>query len=370
MLDDELTKFKRTGDFLSFSLACMPFSLHHCPFKLIDSLNDLLNVVILTHGVLLIEPEDRKLTNKDIVLSCGIHGNETAPIEILNDLIQKIFTRQLPVKQRLLFIIGNLPAIQNGTRFIDENLNNLFAINNNAKQSINQNVEQQRAAEIEKQVNTFYAMGSCKDNMDNSVRERIHLDLHTAIRDSIYAKFAVYPIDDLSLIDHSLIMLLQESDVNTVLFSYQATKTFCYFTYKYCKAKSLTIELGKIKPFGENNLADFEEISRVLISLINNIDLKNSIEATSNIKMNREMTLAKMKFFEIYQRVYKQSKNFSFTFTDEAANFLSFNQGDLLAKDGENYYFAKENEEVILFPNKQVKIGQRALLTARPINIM
>lgn len=366
MLDDELTKFKKAGNFLSFSMNCIDVSLCVDSFQILDASKCLLNVSIITHGILLIEPEDSQFTDKDIVLSCGIHGNETAPIEILNNLLQKIFSKKLAVKQRLLFIIGNLPAIKLGKRFIDENLNNLFATNNNNKASINfENFEQKRVKIIEQTVNDFFQFHGKQSVCQQNLRKRIHLDLHTAIKDSVYPKFAVYPIDELSLIDHFLIRLLQQSEVNTVLFSYQPTKTFCYYTYKHCQAMSLTIELGKVKPFGENNLADFEKILLVLARLINNnIDINNSIA------VNNEITFTNMHFFEIQQRIFKQTENFNFTFSEQTPNFFSFKQGDLLAKDDENCHFAKENEEVILFPNKNVKIGQRALLTAKPISIM
>lgn len=357
MLENDLAEFKTTGDFLSLSLSCSNPSYS---FQLLDSTRCLINISIITSGVLLIEPDDLKLTDKDIVLSSGIHGNETAPVEIINELIQKILTKKLAVKQRLLFIIGNLPAIKKGIRFVDENLNNVFAKNWDYDTKlentnlIHRSFEQQRANSLEKIVNDFYQIGLGK----HSGRKRLHFDLHTAIRDSIYSKFAVYPTDDIRLIDKALLYILQKSDVNTVLFSYQTTNTFCYYTYQYCQAKALTIELGKVKPFGENNLADFEKIISVLKSLINN-----------NYQESKKIALTTMNYFEIKQRIYKKSNDFDFSFADSTPNFSAFYLGDLLAKDGKTHYFAKENEEVILFPNKNVKIDQRALLTAKRITI-
>ncbi|TMP70203.1 succinylglutamate desuccinylase, partial [Pseudoalteromonas ruthenica] len=53
-------------------------------------------------------------------------GNETAPIEICDQLIQSIIKGELVLKQRVLFIYGNPKSINIAKRFVEENLNRLF----------------------------------------------------------------------------------------------------------------------------------------------------------------------------------------------------------------------------------------------------
>ena len=58
------------------------------------------------------EPCDRSL-----VLSSGLHGNETAPIELLDRLLQAIASGQLQPRTRLLLLLGNPQAMRRGERF-------------------------------------------------------------------------------------------------------------------------------------------------------------------------------------------------------------------------------------------------------------
>ena len=53
------------------------------------------------------------------VLSAGIHGNETAPIEQLLRLMQNVVSQSDYQGHALLFIFGNIPAMQKAKRYLD-----------------------------------------------------------------------------------------------------------------------------------------------------------------------------------------------------------------------------------------------------------
>lgn len=147
------------------------------------NLGDHTQVEVWDTGVIVFEPIQNE--GKDIVLSCGVHGNETAPIELCNSLIKQLLQQKIIAKQRTLFLIGNPLAINNGTRIIDENMNRLFSGEHSNPPGL-VNPERVRAKKLEAYVDRFFTAAA-------DGRQRIHYDLHTAMRASKHEKFAIYP---------------------------------------------------------------------------------------------------------------------------------------------------------------------------------
>ena len=56
-------------------------------------------------------------------------------------------------------------------------------------------------------------------------------------------------------------------------------------------------------------------------------------------------------------------------FADDVENFTGFAKGELLAIDGQTRYEAEVDGEAIIFPNADVALGQRALLTVIPMQV-
>jgi len=65
----------------------------------------------------------------------------------------------------------------------------------------------------------------------------------------------------------------------------------------------------------------------------------------------------------------KRSADFVLHFADNIPNFTGFKKGTLLATDGDVEYRTLEEGEAIVFPNSNVALGQRALLTVVPCDI-
>ena len=346
----QLQKYlQETGDFLhltrshELSMATVSFEVA-CINKSSQA-----KVSILDTGIILFEPL-LHLSTKDIVLSSAIHGNETAPIEICNALIKKLVLGELHLENRTLFIFGNPPAINMDQRFVDENLNQLFSGAHSQGQGAGGiNKERYRALLLEKIVEGFFYQGNS---------ERFHYDLHTAIRASKNEKFAIYPFIHNEPWDKKQLQFMLACGVNTILFSNSPTTSFSYYSANRFSAHSFTIELGKVKPFGENDMENFVDISFNLQCLISGVPL-------SLIEYNKD----NFNFFEIEQRINRHHQNFSFNFSDTVENFTDFPIGTLIAIDGKQAIKINKAGEAIIFPNADVSIGQRALLTVIPVEI-
>ena len=234
-------------------------------------------ISLLDTGVLLVEPTRWATPSKSIVISSGIHGNETAPIEIVQQLISDIVTQKIQVKHRTLFIMGNPVAMNIAKRFQTENLNRLFC---GKYQEIDPCFEKYRASKLEAYVSDFFNAGmtqSTSDNSSDNTNERqvtnYHYDLHTAIRDSKYEKFAIYPYQAGKPWDKEQLSFMASCGVNTILFGHGPSGTFSYFSSANFAAHAFTIELGKVRPFGENNMASFQAMTDNLSALVSDEEL-------------------------------------------------------------------------------------------------
>ncbi|TMO72936.1 succinylglutamate desuccinylase [Pseudoalteromonas aurantia] len=337
-----LDNLKKTGDFLTLTRN----NEFHLPASSFTLANGTL-VEVLDTGVIQFTPSGP--TTKDVVLSSAIHGNETAPIEICDQLIQSIIKGELVLKQRVLFIYGNPKSINIAKRFVEENLNRLFN-GEHAKGNI-QNPERVRAEKLEQYVTAFFS------DVEEG-RYRCHYDLHTAIRGSKNEKFAVYPYLHGKPWKKQQLQFLLSCGVNTVLTMRAAATTFSYFSSFVFGADAFTVELGQVKPFGENDMSRFAQTKATLSALIS----QERVEY-------KQFNANDFELFQVHRTINRTQELFTFPFPESAVNFTGFNEGELLATDGEVEYFAEVDGEAIIFPNANVALGQRALLTVIPMEV-
>ena len=354
--EELLSKLSKTGDFLSITRE-HEFSLPSFSFEASNKSNASKCLVsVLDTGIIIFEPLSHD-SNKDIVLSSAVHGNETAPIEICSELIRQLILGELHLQERVLFLFGNPASINIGDRFIEENLNRLFSGGHSQDQGNGEgliNKERHRALLLENTVRDFFEKGS----QVNDNRERFHYDLHTAIRGSKNDKFAVYPFRHEQPWKEQQLQFLLACGVNTILLSHSPTTTFSYFSSNEFGADAFTVELGKVKPFGENDMANFSGVSQTLTRFISGQDLQL-----------KEYCAEDFSIFEIDQTINRHQQDFKLHFADDVENFTDFPVGSLIASDGDVDHRTKKEGEAIIFPNADVAIGQRALLTVTPTKI-
>lgn len=290
-------------------------------------------------GILELEPDHVQPQARACVLSVGIHGNETAPIELLGELLARLESGLLRLGAPVLVILGNIPAVHAQTRFIATNLNRLF------RRDLDESGDEpQRAKALMEAVDGFYARHPLP---------RLHYDMHTAIRDSRYPRFAVEPFADVH-IEGEQWRWLAAAGIQAVLHQHRHSWTFSHYSKHYHQAQAFTLELGKVAPFGENDLDALRPMGALLEALIEGRDPPGA-EAS------------RMAFFRVEHELMREADDFALCFADDTPNFTEFAPGTRLARDSEaGDCVVGDHPLAVVFPNARVELGARAALLVSP----
>ncbi|WP_041070141.1 succinylglutamate desuccinylase [Candidatus Ishikawella capsulata] len=285
-------------------------------------------------GVLELIPHNN-ITQQTMVISCGLHGNETAPVEMLNKVLNTLIHGKQPLYFHLLVILGNPAALRIGKRFVDYDINRLFGIN---CYKMDKHQENRRAKQLEEVIKEFWK---------NSAKKiRWHIDLHTALRRSYHTNFGILPLKK-DMYSKNFLDWLTAAGLEALVFQSMSSNTFTNFSCEIFNSNSCTLELGTAKPFGKNNLA---QINITYIALSRLLSYGTILKQFNIIPQHYRVT----------QQLIKLSKKFVLHMSNNTLNFTSFRQNTLLAEDGLTRYFVQQDHEYIIFPNPNVSIGQRA----------
>lgn len=303
------------------------------------------SVQVMDEGVIRFEPHDISHSALDLVVSCGVHGNETAPVELVEQLIEQICAGVIKVRARVLFIFGNVAALRVGKRFVEEDMNRLFS----RTPDVEDGIEKRRAAMLEMHVSRFFHGNAAQH------KPRFHYDLHTAIHGSLIEKFAIYPLPKPGCVFSTTeIARLTLAGVDAVLLQSTESSTFSFFTSRQCDAAAFTVELGSARPFGQNQSIDLSKMATYLRDLVQG-DVPTP-----------ELVPEHAQIFRVSREVMKQSDAFKFAIDGKTDNFTPLPLGMLLAEDqGEQFVITEKNARII-FPNPDVPAGQRAGLIIVP----
>jgi succinylglutamate desuccinylase len=182
---------------------------------------------------------------------------------------------------------------------------------------------------------------------------RWHLDLHTAIRASHYPMFAIVP--DL-IADHgkeALIDWLGQAAIGAIVMNPKSAGTYSYYSAEHHAAAGSTVELGRVGTLGQNNMAQFVDASAALDALL------RGEQAAARTEPH---------VFKVAQEIVKLSDDFRMGFSRETPNFASLKRGEVIATDGETVYSVFHEEEMVVFPNPDVRVGLRAGLMVVRMN--
>lgn len=343
----------------------------------------------LGEGILVFTP--RHSFEKSVVLSAGIHGNETAPIELLAQLCQDLLSGRLPLAVKLLCILGNPAAIRSGQRYVENDMNRMFC---GGYRQLPRADETRRAEQLEQTLIDFF------DRCPAQTRY-YHFDLHTAIRSSLLPTFALFPFQSHAY-DQHVLQCLEAAELDAIVYHNAEARTFTHFSSSNFQAASVTLELGQAKAFGCNDLTQFAAIDQVLRAVVS----EQALAARQKVRLRQ---------FKVVDSIIKSAEDFQLNLAEDAANFSRFQQGQVIATQSipavgtldprdirvdqievpfshqppelaasesnqapddqiafsqrnENHdYVVRQAQVFILFPNAKVKLGLRAGLVLEEI---
>lgn len=274
-----------------------------------------------------------------VLLSVGVHGDETGPIEMVAHAIEALSRTPQALAVDLMLCVGNVDAIAAGKRFIDADLNRMFR---DVRGDLAGTFEAGRADAI---------IAATRDFFDGAGLERWHLDLHTAIRASRYPKFAIVPqliADDAR---QALIGWLGQAGIEAVIMNPASAGTYSYWSAERHGAAASTVELGRVGTLGQNDLSQFAAAAAALDGL-----LRGAARPDAGSAEQGGMPLV----FDTAQSITKLSDAFRMSFGRETENFTPLKEGEVIATDGDTVYTVQHDEEFVVFPNPDVRVGLRA----------
>lgn len=308
-------------------------------------------------GVIELLPDHPQPGAAATVVSAGIHGDETAPIELLLALARRLDGGRVRLAAPVLLIIGHPAAIRAGRRYLGTNLNRLFRRQHGTPYTDHppDHPEASRAAELMSAVDDFWIRHGrpCDYAAETSVGIPLHLDLHTAIRASRYPRFAVEPLTDTPT-PAALWPALSAAGIQAVLQQQQHSWTFSHYSRHEHGVAAFTLELGRVAPFGANDL-------RLLMPMGGLLDARCSGRPPATAPVGQ------MTYFRVDRELLRGHGAFSLTFPADVPNFTRFESGQTIAFDAElGDTVVRDGPLYVVFPNAQVEPGARAVLLVRP----
>lgn len=294
----------------------------------------------LADGALLVSPPTCQDQGLDLLLSAGVHGNELIPIHVLDRLIRALARGDVQPRARLLLLFANPAAMRRMARQVDHDLNRLFR---GAHADV-WGAEAIRAAELEALVSGFF---------NRSGRQRRHYDLHSAMRPSQLAQFAICPWQAGQRVASDVLDRLQGLAIEGVVLQRQATATFSALSAMLHDAEAFTVELAEGK--GQALAPAVTRFEAGLIAMIEGRPAPSDVQAPPQL-------------LRVSREIIKRSPRFRLCLPADIENFAPVPPGSVLAEDDGARWVVDEPGARILFPMADVAEGQRVALLVVPLD--
>ncbi|WP_290580497.1 succinylglutamate desuccinylase [Ketobacter sp.] len=295
-------------------------------------------------------PGQTRSAGAGIMVSCGIHGDETGPIDACAALLHRLRKHRVQLPRPLLLIFGNPAAIAHRQRFVDFNLNRLFGaaqVGSPREDSI----EARRARQLEQACARFAQQCQGID---------WHLDLHSTIKPSLIQRFALLPVTRREY-RRPWAAALGQAGVGALVRQTQRAHTFSQFSHDRFDADSFTLECGSHATDKSTDTA----LAQWLQGLV-----EASTGAVGDVArlpeypmVEHQMTEHQMTEYRVAEAIVRRTEQFRFLIEESEPNFSEHPAGTAFYCDGVEPgegVFRLPGPRYSLFLNSQVALGQRA----------
>ncbi|WP_440904171.1 succinylglutamate desuccinylase [Catenovulum sp. SX2] len=298
-------------------------------------------VEIKQHSAGILELIPATLVKHSLILSCAVHGDETAPVEVLDKILADIVVGKIHLNTHLVIVFANIAAIKQNKRYIDTNLNRLFTTDLLNKPTQAGNYEEHRAEQICTCLAKIYSAGLYPF--------RTHLDLHCSIKPSIYPIFAVKPV---KLVGGPVVVYNTplRYPVQAIIHARKPSSTLSFYTCNLLACSSATLELGKSAKL-YNNQSNL--LRQIYVHLV---------EGLACTELIPRFCVHSDRHFVVSDEIVKHNKFFHFISPDVLVNFHPLVHAQPFVRLSGTETIDSFGEEFICFANQQVEIGHRAAL--------
>jgi succinylglutamate desuccinylase len=247
-----------------------------------------------------------------LAIFAGLHGNETAGVFALQELIPK-----LKITRGKIFIAyANPPAIEAGVRMVNKNMNRCFNKDNKGTDP-----EDIRAKELMTVLDSSDAL----------------LDLHMFYDDGV----------PFVICEDNAVDIAHKFDVDIISTNWDTTEPGAADGYMFRQGKiGICIECGPI-----SKAQEYKGFSiRTIYQFLRHFDMSDS---------RTEFSTKPKRIVRASHMVRKSSANFKLT--DGFRNFDKMKNGQIISVDGKERYVAKDGE-CIIFPHYNARIGEEAFI--------
>jgi len=274
----------------------------------------------------------KDINGPTLVCICGMHGNEPSGVEAFQHVFDHIRDKNPPFKGSMIGLVGNIPAISKGKRFINMDLNRAWTADRIEK--ILNNSRQEETVEAREQKDLMQEINRTINNKSGPV---YFIDLHTtssqsqpfiSINDTLRnRKFAMkYPLP--------IVLGIEEYLEGTLL--------------------SYINELGHIAlgfEAGQHDdpvsIANHEAIIWLMLSFCGCLSNNNDVNVRSSYNILAKNIVHRKKVFEIRHR-QAVAINEKFRMNSGYTNFQPIKRNEVLASNISGDIKAKEQGEIFM----------------------